>query len=252
MKLGTTLLLIFKYLLFLLVVAYLGFALVRFVRPAEDLVCTGVKVELERDSVLSLVDEAYVLNLLGQHKISPKGRSFKDIDKEAINRLLDKSPHWDTAYCYRNSAAELVVCAKVVKPVLHVFTDGGEEFYLGQDGRVLPLTGHNPELCVATGAITHAFAARQLTPLANLILESGFWRLQVQQIHVDSQGRLWLTTRLGEKELLLGDASNLEDKLERLRLFFVKGLPKAGWNTYERVDASFDGQLVCVKRQQTK
>lgn len=252
MKLGTTLLLIFKYLLFLLVVGYLGFAVVKFVRPADDLVCTGVKVELERDSVLSLVDEAYVLNLLSQHKISPKGQSFKDISREDINQLLNKNPHWDTAYCYRNSAAELVVCAKAVMPILHVFADNGEEYYLGQDGRILPLTGHTPELCVATGAITHNFASQHLVELANLILESDFWRLQVQQIYVDSRSRLWLTTRLGEKEILLGDASNLEDKLERLRLFYMKGLPKAGWNTYERIDASFDGQLVCVKRQQTK
>ncbi len=252
MKLGDILLGIFKYLMLLGIIGYLGFALVKLAQPAQEQVCTGVVVELECDSTHTLISEQMVQRMLSQHKISPKGLRLNEIDRKQINQLLNDSPLLDTAYCYFNSATQLVIRACAYTPVLHIINEQGENFYLSSQGTILPPTELTPVLCVASGNINRNFAGQQLTQLGNLLVKDEYWKLQAQQIYVDANRQLWLTTRMGDHKILLGDGSNMPDKLERLRLFYAKGLPQAGWNTYETINASYDGQLVCTKRKKKK
>lgn len=252
MKLSAIILGIFKYLMLLCIIGYLGFAVVKLIQPKQEQVCTGVVVMLDCDSTCSLVSKNMVQHMLSQHKISPKGRMFNEIDKKQINKILNDSPLLDTAYCYLNSAGQLVIKALAYNPVLHIINEQGEDFYLSSQGTILPATELTPTLCVASGHINRNFASKHLTSLANILAEDTYWKLQAQQIYVDAHQQLWLTTRMGDHKILLGDENNMKDKLERLRLLYAKGLPQAGWNTYETINASYDGQLVCTKRKKKK
>ncbi len=250
MKLGTILLGIFKYLMLLGIIGYLGFALVKLVQPAQDQVCTGVEVQLHCDSTRTLISEHLVRHML--HKIPIKGQTFSEIDKNEINQLLNDSPLLDTAYCYLNSAGLLVIKAYAHTPVLHIINEQGENYYLSSQGTIMPSTELTPTLCVASGNISRTFAGKHLTQLGNILTEDEYWRLQAQQIYVDASQQLWLTTRIGDHKILLGSSKNIKDKLERIRLLYSKGLPQAGWNIYQTIDASYNGQLVCTKRKKKK
>ncbi len=252
MKLTTILLGLLKYAMLLAIVGYLGFALAKMVRPAKELVCTGVVVELQADSTTCLVDSDNVLALLARNKISPKGKSFSQIDMSQISRLLTESPQLDTAWCYRNSAAQLVIRAQAPTPVLHALPDGEREFYLTQSGKAVPPTDNIRNLVVASGNFNAKWATKNLTQLATLLAHDPYWRLQAQQIYVDDKHRIWLSTRIQDHEILLGDTTMMADKLERIRLFYQHGLPQAGWNMYQTIDASFKGQLVCTKSKKRK
>lgn len=249
MKTGTILIGILKYLVLLTLASYLCFALIKMIRPAQELVCTDVVIQLECDSIMNLIDESYITQLLSQHKIAPKGKTFNTIDRKGIQKILNESPYLDTAYCYPNSAAQLIIKAKANVPVLHIINEQGTEFYLSQQGTAMPPTGRMQELCVATGHISPEYAKTYLTHLANLIQEDSFWRMQTQQIYVDNKHKLWLTTRMGEQKIYLGNNERIEDKLERLRLIFLKGLPKTGWNVYEQLDVSYEGQIIGKRRK---
>ncbi len=252
MKLGAILLGIFKYLMLLSIIGYLGFALIKLAEPAEEQMCTDVTVELVGDSTCALLSKEMVMHMLTQQEILPKGQMFSEIDTKKINKILNDSPLLDTAYCYLNSAGHLVIKAQTYSPMLHIINNQGEDFYLSRQGTILPATGLTPTLCVASGNVTHKFASKHLTELGNILVEDPYWKLQAQQIYVDEHQQLWLTTRMGSHKILLGDGSNMRDKLERLRLFYAKGLPQAGWDTYSIINASFDGQLVCTKRKKRK
>ncbi len=252
MKATTILVGLLKYMLLLGLLGYLGFALVKMARPSEEMVCTGVVVELQADSATCLVDSNYILAILAQHKITPKGKSFSQIDMPEIGRLLTQDPHLDTAWCYRNSAAQLVIRANAPTPVLHVLPEQEQEFYLSENGKVMPSTGNALNLVVASGNIHAKWAAANLTKLGTMLARDPYWRLQAQQIYVDNEQQIWLTTRIQDHKILLGDTTMMADKLERIRLFYQHGLPQAGWNMYQTIDASFKGQLVCTKGKKKK
>jgi cell division protein FtsQ len=42
----------------------------------------------------------------------------------------------------------------------------------------------------------------------------------------------------------------MEKKFENLRLFYEKGLPQVGWNTYREIDISYEDQIVGRRTEQ--
>lgn len=252
MKTSTVLIGLLKYFILLVIIGYLGFVLIKIARPTKEMECKDVVVQLENSDTDVLVTAADVIALLAKHHIQPKGKKFSDISLKEINDILDKSSLLDTAYCYRNSACQLVICAKAPVPVMHVMPDDKEEFYLSMSGKAIPPTGKNRNLVVASGNITPQWAKENLVELAKEIKQSSYWRLQAQQVYVDKNHDIWLTTRVTNHKIKLGDGTIPANKLERIRLFYEKGLPQAGWNKYSVIDASYRGQLVCTKRKHKK
>lgn len=252
MKTSTVLIGLLKYIILLAIVGYLGFVLIEIARPTKEMVCKDVVVELENGDTDILVTEADVSALLAKNHIMPKGKKFSSINPEQINRILNNSPLLDTAYCYRNSSSQLIICAQAPVPVMHVLPDEGKEFYLSMNGKPIPPTRKGRNLVVASGNITPLWAKENLLELAKEIKRNDYWRLQAQQVYVDKDHIIWLTTRIAGHKIKLGDGTMAANKLERIRLFYEKGLPQAGWNRYSIIDASYRGQLVCTKQTNKK
>jgi cell division protein FtsQ len=70
----------------------------------------------------------------------------------------------------------------------------------------------------------------------------------IDQIVVTVDGEFQLVPRIGGQRVLIGDGSQLEQRLAKLKLFYEKGIPLADWRRYERIDLRFADQIVCTKR----
>ena len=75
---------------------------------------------------------------------------------------------------------------------------------------------------------------------------------QIEQIHVTDRKVIELYPRVGEQVIILGTPENFRGKLENLMTFYKNGLSKTGWNKYSVINLSFDGQIVCTKKNNTK
>ncbi|MFM9007627.1 MAG: cell division protein FtsQ, partial [Bacteroidota bacterium] len=77
-----------------------------------------------------------------------------------------------------------------------------------------------------------------------------FWSANTEQLYVNENQELELIPRLGQHRILLGDTTDLSDKLERMRIFYLQGLNKTGWDKYELINLKYKNQVVCTKRNQ--
>ena len=84
--------------------------------------------------------------------------------------------------------------------------------------------------------------------MAEYIHDNDFWNKQIEQITVSSKDEVTLYPRVGNHTIVLGNTQNYKDKLDRMLLFYEKGLPKVGWNKYKTINLAFNGQIVCTKR----
>ena len=50
------------------------------------------------------------------------------------------------------------------------------------------------------------------------------------------------------RAILLGSVELLEKKMEKLMLFYTKGVSQTGWNNYQLINLKYKNQIVCVKR----
>lgn len=86
-----------------------------------------------------------------------------------------------------------------------------------------------------------------LYKLSAFITKDKFLKAQIEQIYVDPNGEFELIPRVGTHTILMGRADNLEDKFERLFVFYRMGLSKTGWSRYNIINIKFKDQVVCSK-----
>ena len=102
---------------------------------------------------------------------------------------------------------------------------------------------------VATGSITPKYARQNLTRLGRVIQDNPFWNKQIQQIHVLENGEVELVPRVGKHIILLGQPTDVERKLDRMKEFYTEGLNRVGWNKYSQISLKYDNQIICKKNK---
>ncbi len=242
-----------KIILLLAVAGYLIFALVKFARPSDERVCLAVDIEIEDSLEGDFVTSNYIYNILTQHKISAEGQKISQVNIGKIEEILEKDPYIATATCYYTAASHLCISVLPQHPIIRIASDKGENYYMDKKGNAMPANKFNIDMCIFTGNIDKEFAKRKLAELSVYINEHEFWSQQIAQIHVINPENIELHPRVGNHTILLGGIENFRDKLNRLFLFYKKGLPQVGWNKYETINLSYNGQIVCTKKgKQTK
>lgn len=89
---------------------------------------------------------------------------------------------------------------------------------------------------------------KQLFELAKFINEDKFWKSQISQIFINQNNDIEMTPRVGSHNIVLGDANQIEEKFQKLLIFYKKGLNNTGWNNYSTINLKYKNQVVCTKR----
>lgn len=241
-----------KIILLLLVVGYLIFAVAEFTQRTEERVCEAVDIQITDSLEGGFVTADYIHSILAKNKIFAEGTKLSSIDIQGLEEILRNDPYIDSASCYCSAASHLCIYVIPQRPILHVMQNNGENYYLDGSGAIMPVNNMNIDLCVATGNITKEYARKNLMELARFICQDEFWDKQIEQIHVTDKNVIELYPRVGEQVIILGTPENFRRKLENLMTFYKNGLSKTGWNKYAVINLSFDGQVVCTKKNNTK
>lgn len=232
-----------------LIAVYLVLAVTVFNRPEEKAtVCSEVKIDIAKGRTEGFVDPDMVKQLLERQHLYPLGQPLQFVSTRRVEEVLSQSPFVDSVECYKTQSGH--VCIKLSQhfPVLHVMAADGEQYYIDEHGEILPQTTLPSNLIVATGAISRKYARQVLLPIANMLCDDKFWQDQIVQLNVLADGTLELVPRVGDHVVYLGAATNIPQKLDRLRKFYKYGLSQAGWNRYERISVEFGNQIICKRR----
>ena len=100
----------------------------------------------------------------------------------------------------------------------------------------------------ATDSIVDRFRSDDIHRLAMFIRQDALWNALIDQVVVKNDGEFELIPKIGAQRILLGDGSELEQRFAKLKIFYEKGIPKADWRRYDRIDLRFADQVVCTKR----
>jgi cell division protein FtsQ len=77
-------------------------------------------------------------------------------------------------------------------------------------------------------------------------LDTFIWA-QLEQLNVLPDGDIEFIPAIGPGRIMLGDASQIEDKFKRLKLFYDRAIPKAGWNAYSALNLKYNNQIICTQ-----
>ncbi|NDV57327.1 cell division protein FtsQ/DivIB [Bacteroides sp. 519] len=240
---------IFFLIAILCIMVYLVIAITAFnVQPANQ-VCKDIEL-IMKDSIQSgFITKKEITTLLQKDNLYPVGKSMEIVVCKAIEDNLEKHPLIDEIECYKTPDGNVAIEIKQRVPMLRVMNNKGENYYVDNKGKVMPPEArYIAHLAVATGNVDKAFATNELYQFAGFLHDNKFWNAQIEQINVLSTKEIELVPRVGDHIVFLGKIDNFEDKLQRLKEFYKKGLNKVGWNKYKRISLEFNNQIICTKK----
>lgn len=239
---------ILRTLALLLVTVYLLVAVTAFNRKPAAATCIGIELVIKDTAYAGFITPQEIASIFTKKKLDPVGKSMDKIRTSELEKILVTQPLIDRVECYKTPSHKIGVEVTQRIPILHVISSQGENYYLDNKGNVMPSSAKCTALVpLATGSIDKSFAVSDLYPFGMFLRQDPFWRAQIEQIHVLSDGTVELVPRVGNHIIYIGKPERYNWKLKRVKAFYRKALNKVGWNKYERINVEFDNQIICTK-----
>lgn len=209
--------------------------------------CKGIQVVVDDAGDNAFIDEEEVQKVIERGYGGIVARKITAVDKDSVEGVLAKHPVIKSAQVYYSLDGYFHVEITQRKPVLRIMS--GEGYYVDEDGKIMPLSGkYTSRVIVATGNISRKFACNGLYPFVMKIRDDHFWDALIEQIIVTKGEEVMLIPKMGQFRIIVGGLTDVDRKMENLRLFLREGIALKGWNVYKEINLKFENQIVCVKR----
>ncbi|NQY68000.1 MAG: cell division protein FtsQ [Flavobacteriales bacterium] len=196
--------------------------------------------------------------------------NLNEVDLVKIEEILKNNSSISGAEVYSTIDGNIMVEVSQRRPIIRIFSEAGNSYYIDDQGELMPTSNkYTSRIIVASGKIENDITSYgielaegkedaltsadvnmldQLFQLARKIDGDPFWKAQFVQVYVNEDQEIELIPSVGNHKIILGDVTDMEEKLKKLRVFYKKGLSKTGWNEYSVINLKFKDQIVCTKR----
>lgn len=228
---------------------------------SSDQACSAVKIVILGEE--SFIEQKDVAAMLVEKYGELEGRTLVGIPIHEMEKDLRQVPFVLSATVTIDMDGLLMVRIKQREAVVRVINDKGLDFYIDRQGQKMPVSlKYVPRVPVANGHISELYngaldsigsqIVKDIYKTAQFISEDSLWNSQVVQLYVNEHQDIELVPRVGNQQIILGNADSLERKFERLLLFYKKIVPKTGIDAYRSVNLKFAGQIVCERNEHFK
>ena len=232
--------------------------LVSAVHSKEVKVCKGVEINISGVSSNFFIDKTDVYNIIKNFGgDSTKKKSLASIDLGRIEKELEKDVWVKNAELYFDNNNFLKVSVEEREPVARLFTVTGNTFYIDSSCMMLPLSNKfSARLPVFTGFTSDAkiLAKEDSVLLCNVknlsitIMADSFLMAMIDQVDINVSRSFELIPKLGKQRIIFGDASDIENKFDKLKLFYKDVITQSGWNRYSTINLQYKNQVVASIR----
>lgn len=234
----------------------------------SDRFCSGLDIYIDRSNGNFFVNEEDIFSMVYHEADTIIGKKLIDIDSERLEYKINNHPSVENTEVFKTIDGRLVVEVAQRTPIVRIFAYNGDSYYIDSTGRIMPPSGeYTARVMVASGYIFDNFIeinhlnARELSDslevktlvddifeLAEYIRKDELWLAQIEQLYVNKDFEVELIPRVGNHRIVFGDATAIDEKFNKLKIFYRKGLNKTGWNEYSEINLKYANQVVCTKR----
>ena len=224
----------------------------------------GVGIQLERSHAKGFVQKdslqasaEAICGLARQNNIA-------NIDLLRIERLLNDNPWIEQGSAYIGLNGQLIVKAREYEPALRVYGTDGRSVYVTDEGKVIPSSpNYTPHLIIASGHFTFPVPGRQAhvgdsvygntglseaLTLAQAVRSDAYLAAHIGQIYRNADNDFELTVNNLPAKVIVGDLTDLDHKLSRLKTILERYLNTEELLGYKSLNLKYKNQIVCTKK----
>lgn len=235
----------------------------------NELKCQKLDIRIDNSNENYFIEGDDIKLMLNNMGNSIVGQPMSSINIPNLEKLINNNPSIANAQVYKTINGVLKMEVKQRNPIIRVFTKNNDSFYIDEEGFFMPLSSkytsrvlvangfifsgykelynHNINEIIENDTLSSKTIVDDLFGLALFLKNNEWWSAQIQQIYVDENKEIELIPRVGNHRIILGDISDLQEKFDKLMIFYRQGLSKTGWNEYHTINLKFKNQVVCTK-----
>lgn len=234
--------------------------------------CKAFDISINDSTSYSFVEYGDIVQILNDKFGGLVGKPMDEINIVLLEKIINNNPFVANAEVFSTLDGIVKIEVAQRKPILRVFNYNNESFYIDNAGKFMPTspkyTAHVP---VANGTIAaresdslayignipanadlsdtsfHPTTIQSIYLLAKHINSHDFWSAQIEQLYVNESGDIELIPRVGNQKIIFGDATQMDEKFNKLFVLYTKGFDKTGWNNYSSINLKYNDQVVCTK-----
>jgi cell division protein FtsQ len=218
-------------------------------------ICKEVHISIINPEFSNFVAEDEVRALVtGDQAVPVVGSPYSRIVLKEIEKRAESNTYIQEAQAFKDHKGNLLVDIYIAKPIARIIRQGKKDLYISDQGNLIETTArYTTRVILISGAFADNLsenlkkdaAHRKLFEFLVHINGDPFWKAQISQLHIDSDGDIILYPQVTRQFVQFGKVDGWEAKLFKLRVFYDKILPFKGWNTYTKVNLEYDNQIIC-------
>jgi cell division protein FtsQ len=240
-------------------------------RTHNNLLSSKPDIKIERQNGDMFIREDDVIKMLQDHDKYPEGKSIAAIHADELEKLLLTHPAVESCDVFVSVGGQVSIKIRQRKTIARMTNLAGESYYFDSNGKLMPWSDEytSPVLFVngyfmenyasmynrsfesytADSALNTPLLIDDIWQISKRIEADTFLRAQIVQVYVTPEKQFQLIPRVGDHVINLGDISDLDAKLDKLKTFYFDGLNHTGsWADYAFIDLQYKNQIVCTKK----
>lgn len=243
-----------------------------FVSKSENnVIATNLNINISNNDENLFLSEADVKNFFKERNDSIIDNRYANISIPELEKALNSHPAIENAEVSADMNGEIKVDIRQRTPVLRIINKSGESYYIDSQSKLMPLNdNYTARVLVASGEIFEPYARRyeysvdqirksklfsevslldDLLEVSNFISADSTLNGLVHQIYVNKDRELELYPAIGNHRIIFGNAKDIPEKFNKLKLFYKEGLNKTdSWTKYSTINLKYKNLVVCTKK----
>lgn len=187
-----------------------------------------------------------------------EGKFVKNINLREVEALANEVEGVESSEAFFQSNGELNLNVKLKKVFIRVKPASGQGYYIDNHGDVMKwIPNYTPKVITVSGDVGSYFKnqldstginhklVKDLFEFYSILEKDELLLAQTNYINITKTGEVEIIPVIGEHRILLGDFSDIENKIKKINVFYQRIIPKVGWAKYKLVNLKYDHQIVC-------
>ncbi len=228
----------------------------------------GVELTLDRADENGFIDKDAVYQDIMNICDTVNNKDITKIPVDSVRSYLKLIP-W-AVYTDANITFNEILVVNIVEcqPVMRVYNKNGQSVFLDYDGNVYPAKpGYTAHLLIGSGMLNFrvlndksasVYGAEyknndlpKIYQVMKSVLNNSYSKCCVKQVYYDGKDYEMVMNNVDMK-VILGDDSNVDEKLMNMQYFFEKMQGSPELKGYSAINFNFENQVVCTRNKTKK
>ncbi|NJN41558.1 MAG: cell division protein FtsQ [Flammeovirgaceae bacterium] len=224
-------------------------------RKNDGILCKSIVIELENVHENHFVDEDEIYRVVESGDQKLVGMRLDEIDLREIETRVLADRQIASAEIFTDLKGNLVVHVELRRPIARIVLSDAPDAYIAQDGSIMPVSDkYTSRVLLLSGAwlkeivkhdrLDETGDGEKIFEMIEFIRANAFWRAQIAQLDFKNNGKIEIFPQVTGQRVEFGAPVDIEEKFQKLMIFYKEILPQMGWTTYERVNLEYEGQII--------